>query len=631
MGNIDSLREVQDARRWAAIETATQAATALESYEPLTNPETLDALLGLGLTDRKRAEGKILDVARALRKKTEVAAVLKAATKEFIARIKEANSNQTQYSQLPDGITEQLYCGSFRADDSGLYFTNYDAQGQGEEIRVCSHPVLPLEYYESIDDGIQRVRLGFYKGDRWRPITVERQTIASRQAIVGLAAQGVDVTTETARYLVQYLADIEAQNEGRIPRVESIGRLGWVNMDFSPYIAHIKFDGDEQYRDLFRAVAPAGDKDAWISKMLEIRKRPGYARTCLAAGFAAPLVGMLDGQPFFLHLWGGTEAGKTVAMMVAASIWGNPSLGKMLRTFSSTSVGMELLAGFLHHIPVCLDELQTAKQDGDFDKIIYMLGEGQGKTRGQKTGGLQRTQTWRTVIISNGEQPITNSRSGGGAKNRALEAECQGALFADPARAADCVKENYGHAGPLFVERLKQIGPDTLREMYTRAVEEMAIACDTTAKQRNSAAFLLLADRIATDLFFHDGQCLQPFDLAPLLPEAAEVKTFNRALEFISGWINSNASMFDPTTMQEKTWGKKTEDGRWAIIGTILEPAMSAAGFSYQAFLSDADAAGIIQRDSQGKRTVPMGIRPGMPVSRCVILRIPSIGDTLPY
>lgn len=631
MGNIDSLREAQDARRWAAIETATQAAAALDSYIPLTSPETLDALLGLGLTDRKRAEGKLLDSARALRKKTEVAGVLKAATKEFISRQKEANANRTQYSQLPDGITEQLFCGGFRADDTGIYLTLYSADGPTEEIRVCSHPVLPLEYYEGIEDGVQRVRLGFFRRDRWRAITVERQTTASRLAIVSLSAQGVDVTTETARYLVQYLSDIEAQNEGRIPRVDSIGRLGWVNMDFSPYIAHIKFDGDDQYRDLFRAVAPTGDKSAWIDKMLEIRKRPGYARVCLAAGFAAPLVGLLDGQPFFLHLWGGTEAGKTVAMMVAASIWGNPALGKMLRTFSSTSVGMELLAGFLHHVPVCLDELQTAKYDGDFDKTIYMLGEGQGKTRGQKTGGLQQTHTWRTVIISNGEHPITSGRSGGGAKNRVLEAECQGALFADPARAADCVKDNYGHAGPLFVEKLREIGADELREQYLQAVSDMAVACDTTAKQRNSAAFLLLADRIATDLFFHDRQGLQPFDLAPLLPEACDIKTFNRAMDFLSGWVASNADKFEATAASGQTWGRRTADGYMAIIGSVFDDAMEKAGFSSQAFLSDADAAGILQKDSDGKRKKKVRF-PDDNLPRCVVIKLGGgEKDALPY
>ena len=608
---------MQDKKRWDEVDAACRAALDLQDTTTLTSPETIRAWMQLGYTDRKRAEMSILDAAKKLQKKTEVGNILKAAAKEFIQNKKEQNANKTQFSTL----TEQLSCGNFRADDEGIYATLYSTDMQAEEKRICSHPLYPVEYCIGVEDGIHRVKLAFIR-DGLKHITVECETIASRQAIVMLARYGIDVTTETAKYLVDYLADIRAQNEGRIPNVRSIGRLGWVGQDFAPFIDDIKFDGEDSYRELFQSIHPVGNERAWMDMA---RKTKGHARLVLAAAFAAPLVGKLDGQPFFVHLWGGTEAGKTVAMMVAASVWGDPKLGGLTRTFSSTGVGMELTAGFLRNIPVCLDELETSNADKDFDKTIYMLGEGQGKTRGQKTGGLQKTHTWRTVIISNGEHPITSSRSRGGARNRVLEAECIWALFENPAAVADLVKENYGHAGQKYIEAIQRIGIDSIREMYAEAVHKVRIVRDSTEKQRNAAAFLLLGDQIATAEFFDGQGGICEWDLEPLLMDAAEVKTFQRGLEYLRGWYVTNRDKFLQNESQEQVqgnsiYGRVENNGYVAIVGNIFDDAMSSGGFSGTAFLADADAAGMLQKGTDGKRKKV--VRFGPSTTRCVVINL---------
>ena len=48
----------------------------------------------------------------------------------------------------------------------------------------------------------------------------------------------------------------------------------------------------------------------------------------MAASFASVLLEPLKVLPFVLHLWGTTGTGKTVALMVAMSIWGNPQNGR---------------------------------------------------------------------------------------------------------------------------------------------------------------------------------------------------------------------------------------------------------------------------------------------------------------
>ena len=97
--------------------------------------------------------------------------------------------------------------------------------------------------------------------------------------------------------------------------------------------------------------------------MLDIRiERNPCARIMLAASFASALVEPCDCLPFFVHLWGGTESGKTVALMLAASVWASPLMGDYIRTFNSTAVAQELTAGFVNSLPLCYDELQIVKK-----------------------------------------------------------------------------------------------------------------------------------------------------------------------------------------------------------------------------------------------------------------------------
>src|SRR5699024_10213183 len=105
-----------------------------------------------------------------------------------------------------------------------------------------------------------------------------------------------------------------------------------------------------------------------------------------------------------------------------ASVWGNPEIGQYIQTFNATEVGKELGADFCNSIPLILDELQLVKDHRkEFDKMIYQLSEGVGRTRGQKQGGLQRTTTWRNCILTTGEYPLLSENSGAGAVNRIIE------------------------------------------------------------------------------------------------------------------------------------------------------------------------------------------------------------------
>lgn len=495
-------------------------------------------------------------------------------------------------TNFPDQPME-LRCGRYTCDAGGVACEDKG----GYHTLVCSHPLMPVKRMENIDTGEQKVEIAFSRGGVWRYNVVDRTVLSSANKIVDLSRYGMDITTESARDVVKYLATIDALNYDKIGEVRSVGRLGWVGDHlFSPYVPDLRYDGDAGYAAMYKAVHPQGTLEGWLEAARHGRESSVITRVMLAAAFASVLVEPCDALPFVVHAWGGTGAGKTVGLMLAASAWADPTAGAYYKTFNATGVGQEMTAGFLNSLPLCLDELQVIKDKKDFDQTIYTLCEGVGRSRGAKAGGLQRMQTWRNAIITTGEMPITNADSGGGAVNRVINMDCQDEkLFADPRWAVSVMRRNYGHAGRAFVEHLTGGAMDRARELqkeyYAKLTEQ-----DSTEKQALSASLLLAADTLATELLFQDGLALTVDDLAPMLVTKAEADVNARCYEWLTGFIAINSNRFDESADNKgEVWGKLENDTCY-FVATKFEQIMREYGYSSSSFLSWCSRVGKIKR-----------------------------------
>ena len=495
-------------------------------------------------------------------------------------------------TNFPDQPME-LRCGRYTCDAGGVACEDKG----GYHTLVCSHPLMPVKRMENIDTGEQKVEIAFSRGGVWRYNVVDRTVLSSANKIVDLSRYGMDITTESARDVVKYLATIDALNYDKIGEVRSVGRLGWVGDHlFSPYVPDLRYDGDAGYAAMYKAVHPQGTLEGWMEAARHGRESSVITRVMLAAAFASVLVEPCDALPFVVHAWGGTGAGKTVGLMLAASVWADPTAGAYYKTFNATGVGQEMTAGFLNSLPLCLDELQVIKDKKDFDQTIYTLCEGVGRSRGAKAGGLQRMQTWRNAIITTGEMPITNADSGGGAVNRVINMDCQDEkLFADPRWAVSVMRRNYGHAGRAFVEHLTggamERAKELQKEYYAKLTEQ-----DSTEKQALSASLLLAADALATELLFQDDLALTVEDLAPMLVTRAEADVNARCYEWLTGFIAVNSNRFDESADNKgEVWGKLENDTCY-FVATKFEQIMREYGYSSSSFLSWCSRVGKIRR-----------------------------------
>lgn len=512
-----------------------------------------------------------------------------------------------------DGISEfsdqslELNVGEWTADESGIW--RY-APGGGITY-ACTHPIMPVEKLVSIDTGMVKIKLWYRRSysDRrpWSEIVVPMSRIAKAADIVSLADCGISVTSgERAQALVDFLRDAIDRNQDIIPEVKAVSRMGWNEEGFSPYVGGVAFDSADSFRPVYKAIGQAGSLSSWLTEALDARSYSLTARIVLAASFASVLVEPLGCLPFFVHLWSmDSGTGKTVAQMLGASVWANPTAGgAYFQTFKSTAVGVELMAGFLHSLPLFLDELQLAKdRHGRINFNVYELAAGTGKLRGNKSMGLDYTPRWANCFITSGESPLVSETDGAGAANRVVEIECRygESVIRDGHRTSNTLKLNYGHAGKLFIDRLCEGSEmDAARELY-EINYAACIRSDTTEKQAMAAALIITADQLATEWIFCDDRALTVDELGDFLKEKSEVSASERGYEYMCGWVAAHVNQFRESGERGDRYGVIEGDGNIAIINrTVWNKACEEAGISSKALLGHLKAKGLIDARSKG-------------------------------
>ncbi|MCR5088085.1 MAG: DUF927 domain-containing protein [Oscillospiraceae bacterium] len=429
--------------------------------------------------------------------------------------------------------------------------------------RVTTSPVLITRKLEDMDDGSEKLELAFYRNHRWKYIILPRGGVMDKGKILKAADMGFPVSSDNATSLVKFLSAFEAVNADAIPSNRSIDHVGWVRglKEFYPY--HMKgevvFEGtSSEASRLVKSIHTAGDEQTWIDMAIRLRTMP-FARTMLAASFASVLLEPLQQRIIYLHLWKDSRSGKTASQKAAVSIWGEAA--GLLVSYNSTSVGFERTAAAMNHMPLALDELQSCTLKPEhFSRLIYMLGNGIGKMRGDKYGGTQEILHWRNVILSTGEQPIITGNSMDGVVTRVMElcaAPIEDEAFS--ASVHQICENNYGFAGERFVKWLfdNYVGNEMqLRNEYEEMKELLDFLYDIcegdAGLHLNNVALLCLADSLSSQAIFGvdkktaDNDALNlGIKILQCIHSQDKEDSIDRAWAFIVDWVKSNKMHFE--------------------------------------------------------------------------------------
>ena len=520
------------------------------------------------------------------------------------------------------GPYDNMFCGSWIAREDGIYVQNTGTM----DVVACYHPILPVERLKNLETGEEQLKIAFKRNGHWEEIIVPKTLVTSANKIVALSGRVIAVTSENARLLVRYLSDVENANSESIAVQYSSSKLGWIKGDFIPYDTDIIFDGDSRFKQIFESIQEHGSRERWYSHVKELRASERIEiKFMLAASFASILLPILGGLPFFVDLWGETEGGKTVSLMLACSVWANPDESSYIGDFKSTDVALEARADLLNNLPMMLDDTSktSARIRDNFEGVVYDLCSGKGKSRSNKELGMSRENRWRNTILTNGERPLASYVSQGGAINRILELECGERVYQNPQLTADILKKHYGFAGKDFVEVVKRLGPDEIRKIQAD-IQEQLQDDEKMQKQSISLSIVLTADRIVTDYLFQDGQYIPLGEAKKVLISRDELSENERAYDFILSEVEVNINKFKPDSYtgdyKGEVWGC-IENGYAIILNNAFTRICEKGNFSGKSFLSWAGRNGLIIQQA-GKNTKNKKFY-GKAI-RCVWLKMPD-------
>jgi len=517
-------------------------------------------------------------------------------------------NNQTDFGH-PNG---ELNCGGWIANNNGVVILTMF----GEKL-ACYHPILPVERLFNIETKTEKITLAYMRDGHWKEITVDKGLIASSTKIVKLADYGISVTSETAKSLVQFLSDLENMNPIKLKN--STSKFGWHGKEFIPYDTSVVFDDASRFKDLAESLKPSGSYDIWLELCKKVRANKVHyePQVYMAASFASVLVSKLNMLPFIVNLWGSTGKGKTVALMMAASIWANPAENKYITDSYATQNAFEIRLDILNHLPLLMDDLSKVrdKLNDNFTDLIYLLCSGKGKDRSNVDLGLNKVKTWQNTILSNMERPLATETMKGGAINRILDFEMvDGYIFENGNGVVEILKDNYGYAGMKFVDLIADLDDEyinNLRRDFEKKIKEEAKRQDSVKEEKQilPMSLLLAADKIATDYIFEDGIYLDLPTMVKQLKDVNEVSEGQRAYDTIKDFVLANRSMFPSEMTTYNAWGF-IKEGYINIIPTILKNLEKEQNFSTKAFCSWANAKGLLRCNSKNQNVIKINGTP---------------------
>lgn len=310
--------------------------------------------------------------------------------------------------------------------------------------------------------------------------------------------------------------------------------------------------------------------------------------------------------------------------MVAQSMFGNPAQvgGKGIGiNFNMTNAGLEYALNLYNNIPLFINEMQHQKDAIDYDKLLFLISEGKGRTRAMKSGGLAKESSWNNVVITNGEKNIIKDNSNAGAYNRCLSCEITEYSYENLAETADFVKENYG---TVIREILKHLKEYNVKEIYQEKIA-MTEGQNITNKQKILEALILTGDKILVDIIFKDDLYLTINDFENKTVKKKDVVIEERAYEVVKDWFVSEKRHFllngkeeaDEENMKFEIYGREMPNGFVAVIPSVLKKVLESNGYDKNEVLNAWKRNNYISCD-KNKNT--KNVRINGVQNRCVVL-----------
>ena len=466
---------------------------------------------------------------------------------------------------VPENLASFKIPFGYLVSDSGIQKVN------NRDSTMWSLCFVSKIYYEfdSVDGRKTFYQMTARINHRWDRFDVPAKSIKdSRNVVETLSDCGVEIDSNVAKSAIAFFTAFASTNEDLIPHVTRFTKTGWNSNQF--VIPRDDVDFEVKSGSSLHYLYSAGSREKSID-LINRGLEYTAVKVLVAASLAATFISKINCRNFTINIQAKTETGKTAAMRLASSIWGNP---RFMITLNATNNAAEFAATERNCLPLLANEFQVLnqKQREQFGDFIHRFELGESKLRMSKAIQLKPTKQFHSIMCVTAEQPLAEDNVIGGVLTRVFEIPLDGAIGDFDATTKQfktnhdfcreiyqSTEENFGFIGLEFVRRLEEDPTefDRLKADFnqmraeivkTRKDESLAshidyVAALSVAYDRFLRWILNLNDKDAADKTFEFA-----FELASKIKTKKELSDSERALKFVQDvYLENNSCFVDAT------------------------------------------------------------------------------------
>lgn len=384
-----------------------------------------------------------------------------------------------------------------RGVNGGVYMRTADDDGVVDEKLIYHNDMYVVRRLKDAELGEAIVMRLHLPMDGVREFTVPLTVATSREEMrKALAMQGVAMPKmdEIMTYTTTWVNELQFTTLAD----EAHRQFGWSSDECKSFI----LGNQEIFADridfnppstatagLFPAFEPKGTLEGW-KEAINFYNKPKFEmhQFVVGAGFGTALMAFAQVHCAAIHLNGGSGVGKTAVLQAALGVWGDPEQLMLHEkdTYNSKMNRGEVLNSILWGI----DEL-TNTPPKEVSNMLYQFTGGKQRGRMSSSSNVERHrgEPWRLLAVTTANRSLVElvGTAKSSPKAEALRVlECRvprlfpkGDSTHKPMtdKFTKDIKNNYGHAGPVFVQYIMN-HVDEVREL----LETVQMRVDRVAK-----------------------------------------------------------------------------------------------------------------------------------------------------
>ena len=362
-----------------------------------------------------------------------------------------------------------------RPEGGGVAKVMHDKEGNREEIIICPDNLYVKKRMLDIDGPCYEIaHTSDYEGERTF-VASQKDLMSTESFRATLNSNDVLVLPSTQKELMEYIGAWITKLKPEGPPIKVKSQFGWTENGKSFVV------GDKEIFANRIEHNPAGSRTAQYVSMFDKKgtleqwkdlakfyNKPGFEQHQYMFGlsFGSPLMEFMSGISGCIYNLNSPETGigKTTGMWGGASVWGNHK--KIVLIGKDTPNSAWNRAEVLKNLPLYIDEVSNYKPEAASD-FCYAISDGVQKNRMSNRGEnaeRYRGEPWSLNCGATGNNSIRDiagqyRSSPKGEAGRVTDYTATKLLHGakDTLEANDLndqLAENYGHAGPLFIQHV---------------------------------------------------------------------------------------------------------------------------------------------------------------------------------